>query len=217
MTENISAYLLKRGPQLTSEILRHLEKSGLSPELARQRLKRRPSSVKSLSGITFPKNARFYFHETQFGTHRYWDALYHALAEGSPVYGPAVAAMIAKGGIVPKEYFPIISGAPLKQKKKTGSDAVLSRLKAVGVLTEFTMGETPVLCFHHNTGFSVDHDGLAAQLTVQRILLDAVADWARKLNMASYNKVAIRERGQLRYTCLRFGRPQLHVSDGALR
>ena len=196
MTENIPTYLLKRGPQLTSDILRHLEKSGLSPELARQRLKRRPSSVKSLSGITFPKNARFYFHEAQFGTHRYWDALYRALAEGSPVYGPAVAAMIAKGGIVPKEYFPIISGAPLKQKKKTGSDAVLSRLQAVGVLTEFPMGEIPVVCFHHNTGFGVDHDGFAAQLTVQRILLDAVADWARKLNMASYNKVAIRERGQ---------------------
>lgn len=196
MTTNISTYLLKNGPKLTSDILRHLEASGLSPETARQRLRRRPKSVKTLSGLSFPKNARFYFHEAHFGSHRYWDGLYQALTEGSPAYGPAIAGMIAKGGIVPKDFFPIISGAPLKQKKKTGSDAVLSRLSAIGFLTEYPLGETSVVAFHHNTSFMVDDDGYAAQLTVQRILLDAVADWARKLNMASYNKVDIRERGK---------------------
>ncbi|WP_300019782.1 hypothetical protein [uncultured Roseobacter sp.] len=197
MTADISKYLLEGGPKLTSDILRHLEESGLSPETARQRLRRRPSSIKTLSGLSFPKNARFYFHETHFGTHRYWDGLYKALTEGSPTYGPAIAAMIAKGGIIPKDFFPIISGAPLKQKKKTGSDAVLSRLKGIGFLTELTIGETPVVAFHHHSSFPVDFDGYAAQLTVQRVLLDVVADWARKLGMVSYNKVAIRERGQM--------------------
>lgn len=196
MTTDIAKYLLNNGPKLTSDILRHLESSGLAPETARQRLRRRPSSVRTLSGLSFPKNARFYFHEAHFGTHRYWDGLYQALTEGSPTYGPAIAAMIAKGGIIPKDFFPIISGAPLKQKKKTGSDAVLARLKGIGFLDEVTMGETPVVAFHHHSSFPVDFDGYAAQLTVQRVLLDAVADWARKLGMVSYNKVAIREGGE---------------------
>ncbi|MCA0044665.1 hypothetical protein [Celeribacter litoreus] len=196
MTNDISNYLLKNGPKLTSDILRYLEETGLSPDTARQRLKRRPTSIKALSGLSFPKNARFYFHEAHFGTHWYWDGLYDALTGGSPTYGPAIAGMIAKGGIIPKDFFPIISGAPLKQKKKTGSDAVLARLKGIGFLTEFNVGETPVVAFHHHSGFPVDLDSYAAQLTVQRVLLDTVADWARKLGMVSYNKVAIRERSQ---------------------
>ncbi|WP_342075008.1 hypothetical protein [Yoonia sp. SS1-5] len=52
-----------------------------------------------------------------------------------------------------------------------------------------------VVCFTHHSSFHVDFDGYAAQLTVQQVLLEAIADWARKLGMVSYNKVEIRERG----------------------
>ncbi|WP_342075007.1 hypothetical protein [Yoonia sp. SS1-5] len=58
--------------------------------------------------------------------------------------------MIAKGGIVPKEFFPIISGASIKQKKKTGSDAVLARLKGIGFVDELDLGGSPAIAFHHH-------------------------------------------------------------------
>lgn len=196
MKTDIAQYLLSDGPKLTGDIVRHLKHAGLSPEAARQRLARRPKTVKTLAGLSFPKNARFYYHETQFGGNRYWDNLFHALTTGSPTYGPAIAALVAQGGIVPKEFFPIISGAPLKQKKKTGSDAVLARLSAIGFLKECVIGDSPVVSLHANHSFPVDLDGYAARLTVQRVLLDAIADWARKLAIVSYNKVDIRERGR---------------------
>ena len=195
MTTDISKYLLEVGPKLTSDILRHLEETGLSPQTARQRLARRHPSVKALPELKFPKNARFFYHEKHFNTDRYWDGLYKALTKGSPVYGPAIAAIDANGGMIPKDFFPIISGAPLNQKKKICSDAVLTRLAHIGFLTERTFAETPVVTFHDNSNLPVDFDGYAARLTVQRILLDAVADWARKLGMASYDKIAIREQG----------------------
>ncbi|WP_108816884.1 hypothetical protein [Loktanella sp. Alg231-35] len=195
MAGDISQFLLGNGPSLTGDILRHLENSGLTADAARQRLSRKPKTIKSLTGISFPKNARFYYHESQFGTHRYWDGLFRAVTEGSPAYGPAIAAMTSHGGVVPKDFFPIVSGAPLKQKNKTGSDAVLSRLSAVGLLRESSLGDMPVISLNHNLRVSVDSTGLPARMTVQRILLDAIAEWARKLGMASYDKIAIRERG----------------------
>ena len=196
MTTEITQFVLQNGPCLTTDVLRFLENTGLTPETARKRLSRRHKAIKTLPGISFPKNARFYYHEAHFGGHKYWDGLYKAVTQGSPAYGPAIAAMTAHGGVVPKEFFPIVSGAPLKQKNKTGSDAVLSRLSAVGLLEERSLGEMPVIALNHNLQIPIDIAGLPARMTVQRILLDAVAEWARKLGMASYDKISIRERGK---------------------
>lgn len=193
MSDDIAQLLLDEGPGLSGELLLRLQETGLSRDAARKRLSRRSGSVKTLSGLTFPKNARFYFHEDQFGRHDYWKALYRAITDGSPAYGPALAGMVAHGGIVPKAFFPIVSGAPIKQKGRTGSDAVLSRLEAVGVLRQYTLGNMPVVALQDPLS-NVDEDGLAARLTVQTVLLDAVADWARKLGLVSYNKVRVRHR-----------------------
>ena len=196
MAIDISEYLWKEGPKLSSDIVQHLRGLGLSHSAARQRLKRRPSSVKTLSGLSFPNNARLYFHQSHFGTEKYWDGLYKALTKGSPAYGLAIAAMKAKDGIVLRDFFPIISGAPLKQQKKIGSDTVLARLKSIGFLTEITDDETSYVAFDQQTNLPVDKDGHDARFTTERVLLDTVADWARKLGMASYNKVSIRDRGR---------------------
>lgn len=196
MTAEITQFVLQNGPCLTNDVLRFLENTGLTPETARKRLSRRHKAIKTLPGISFPKNARFYYHEEHFGGHKYWDGLYKAVTDGSPAYGPAIAAMTAHGGAVPKEFFPIVSGAPLKQKNKTGSDAVLSRLSAVGLLVERNLCEMPVIVLNQNLQIAVDVAGLPARMIVQQILLDAVAEWARKLGIASYDKISIRERGK---------------------
>lgn len=195
MSKEISQFLINNGPSLTGDILRHLENTGITQDTARKRLSRRQKGIKSLSGISFPKNARFYYHEWQFGGHQYWDGLYKAVTENSPAYGAAIAAMAAHGGVVPKEFFPIVSAAPLKQKNKTGSDAVLSRLSAVGLLQETQLGDMPVISLRPGLQTPIDLGGLPARMTVQRILLDAIADWARKLGLASYDKISVRERG----------------------
>ena len=195
MTVDVAQLLLDHGPGLTGDLLPLLEKAGLSPDAARKRLSRRSGPIHTLSGLSFPKNARFYYHESHFGRERYWIALHRAVTDGSPTYGPALAGLIAHGGVVPTAFFPIVSGAPVKQKGHTGSDAVLSRLEAVGILRQQLIGDTPVVTLHG--GFAdIDDAGFPARLIVQRVLLDALADWARKLGMISYNKVSIRQRNE---------------------
>ena len=193
MIVSVAQLLLDHGPGLTGDLLPYLEKTGLSRDAARQRLSRRSGPVRTLSGLSFPKNARFFYHEDQFGREPYWRALHRALTEGSPAYGPALAGMVAHGGVVPKSLFPIVSGAPIKQKGQTGSDAVLARLEAAGVLHQYALGDMPVVGLR-GPFYDVDHDGLPARMTVQTVLLDAVADWSRKLGLVSYNKVQVRHR-----------------------
>lgn len=53
-----------------------------------------------------------------------------------------------------------------------------------------------IIALNQNLQIPVDTAGLPARMTVQRILLDAIAEWARKLGMASYDKISIRERGK---------------------
>lgn len=196
MVASIAQLLLNHGPGLTGDLLPLLEGTGLSRDAARQRLSRRSESVRTLSGLSFPKNARFYYHADHYGRERYWTALRRAVTEGSPAYGPALAAMVAHGGVVPKAFFPIASGAPMMQKGRTGSDAVLARLEAAGLLTQRALGDMPVVALDAGGFYDVDDVSLPARLTVQRVLLDAVADWTRKLGMISYNKVSIRHRDE---------------------
>lgn len=195
MITDLAQLLRNHGPGLTGDILPLLESAGLTRDTARQRLSRRSKSVQTLSGLSFPKNARFYYHVDHFGRDLYWRALHRAVTEGSPAYGPALAAMAANGGVMPAAFFPIASGAPVKQKGHTGSDAVLSRLESAGLLQQRILGDMPVVVLRDGL-YDVDEAGLPARLTVLRVLLDAVADWARKLGMVSYNKVSIRHRDE---------------------
>lgn len=195
MAADITQYLLSEGPKLTGDILRFLEKTGLSPELARKRLSRRDKTIKTLSGISFHKNSRFYFHESQYRKDDYWGALHHAVTSSSPAYHSAIASLMTNGGIVPKFFFPIISGAPIKQKGQIGSENILSRLSAVGILQHTEVGGMPTIQLNP-VYYDIDAESLTARLTVQQVLLSAIADWARKLGIVSYDAVKIRSKNE---------------------
>lgn len=192
MTDSLAQLLLDHGPGLTGDLLPLLEEKGLSRDAARQRLSRRSRAVCTLSGLSFPKNAKFYYHADHYRHECYWTALHRAVTQGSPAYGAALAGVVAHGGVVPKAFFPIVSGAPIKQKGRTGSDAVLARLEEAGLVVQRIFGGMSVVALDANGFYSVDEASFPARLTVQRLLLDATADWARKLGMVSYNKVSIR-------------------------
>jgi hypothetical protein len=69
----VEAILLEDGPCLSSDLARKLTARGLSAELARQRIARAGSNVLRLTGLKFPRNARFLYHAQHDGGERYWD------------------------------------------------------------------------------------------------------------------------------------------------
>lgn len=194
MTDLIEAVLLEDGPCLSNELCSKLEGKGLAPEAARKRVSRANGKVRRLDGFDFPKGVRFVYHESNFNSAKYWDRLIKEICRSSPSYGPALAAVIARGGIVPAKHFPIISGSPTLQKKQIPSAAVLERMLASKVLKRIDIdGIGPCVAVDANGHLQhAGHAQLKARLITEDLLLLAVRDWARKLNFASYGKVALR-------------------------
>lgn len=182
-----------RGPGLSSDITAILSHEGKSSAAARQIVSRLPEDVRVLRGLSFPKRARFIYLEKQFGTDRYWDALYSAIDKANPAYSAAIAGVQSRGGCVPLRDFEIVAGSPVKQKGQISCSTVLERLRSVDLLgtTEISgIGECVLL-----RGEEIDTTSLGklrARLLTENVLLDAIRSWAGKMNLASPGTTRIR-------------------------
>lgn len=190
----VESILLADGPALSSDIARKLVAQGCSADVARQRISRAGPHVRRLKGLVFPRNARFLYHEKHEGTERYWTALARDIREASPAYGPALAALQARDGVVPLEQFAIISGSPIRQQGHVSSETVLQRLEAVHLVERGELqGVGPVVALRADGHLgSPNFQRLRARLVVEKMLLLALRDWARRLGVASYDKIEIR-------------------------
>jgi len=191
---SVESILLADGPALSSSIARKLVDQGCTAEVARQRISRAGSSVRRLKGLIFPRNARFLYHVKHEGSEQYWTALARDIREASPAYGPALAALQARDGVVPLDQFAIICGSPIRQQSQVSSDTVLQRLQAVHIIERGELqGIGPVVSLSAD-GFLGQPDflRLRARLVVEKMLLLALRDWARRLGFASYDKIEIR-------------------------
>lgn len=96
---------------------------------------------------------------------------------------------------MPKAHFAIACGAPLKQKGHVSPTAIFDRLhtaKLIQSLDVPSIGE----CVELSNQVAPEGYELArmrARLRTEEILLRAVRDWARKLGLASFQKIAIRD------------------------
>jgi hypothetical protein len=187
--------LATTGPCLTSDLARVLtEQHALSPEAARQRVSRRPKSVRSIPRLPFPKNARFVYHQNDYGAPRFWRALEAAMRETSPAYASALQALAERGGIMPQRHFLIACGAPIAQKKQVASEVILARLIEAGL---FEVVEVPGIgeCVSYARAAEYLDDPVAAmrsRLIVEEIVLNAVKSWARNLGLGSFGRFLTR-------------------------
>ncbi|MCA1441271.1 hypothetical protein I6F07_13820 [Ensifer sp. IC4062] len=195
MSNVIESWLLTDGPCLSSVLTQRLMERGVSAEAARKRVSRGGTKIRKLSGLVFPKNTRFLYHDNDYKKERYWRALLRDMGQASPAYGPAIGAILARGGIVPLHYFDIISGSPIRQAGHVASQTVLERLEAVRFLRRTEIdGIGPCIAIDADGHFGLpDAANLRARLITENILLSAVRDWAKRLGMASYDRIEVRE------------------------
>lgn len=195
MKEPIEQYLERNGPSLSTEVAAYLsEQVGMNAAAARKRVSRAAGSVRRLAGIIFPHKARFLYLESQFGSPWYWSHLREALFATGSAYGFAIAALQQRDGIVPAKQFPVVCGAPLKQRRHLSPDTIFQRLSEAGLLTKVMMpGVGECIALVQSEGrYDVLAEQMRARAITEDILLRAVKDWLRKLGIASYGKVAIR-------------------------
>lgn len=196
MGDLVESVLKAMGPSLSSEVAAELaRRARIAPAAARQRLSRAGGNVRRLSGVPFPRNARFIYLEQQFGSPQYWNGLAVALMASNSALGYAIAALRQCGGMIPARQFPIVCGAPVRQLKHLAPETILQRLSEAGLVKTIVvpaLGECIALV-QEEQFYQTGAAEMRARLITENILLAAVRDWLRKLGIASYNLVATRE------------------------
>lgn len=188
---NVKEILKQNGPLPSSRIKEILMKTGLGDEAAKQRISRTRGTVKRLQTIRLPNREQFLYLNDQFATDAYWSSLIKTHTEANTAYGIAFQSIVGRGGVAKEEQFHILSGAPKKLSKHTGSTHVLERLIDSKLLIRTSDPDLGDL-------IQVDGQGYLnfqptqikkARLLSERIILNGLKDWIRKLGLGSYNKV----------------------------
>lgn len=197
MSDPVVALLEKRGPMLSSEVAAELVSSlGLLPAAARQRVSRANDSVRSIP-ISFRHNARFIYLSKQYGSSAFWSSLVNRLRTSNGAYSRALESLLQRGGIMPISHFGIASAAPLRQSKQLSPDLVRTHLVDAGLLEELNVpGIGPCLAFAKTTAYLDELvPSMKARLISENVLLGAIRNWARNLNLGSYDKFQLRDTG----------------------
>jgi hypothetical protein len=113
VTLGISSYLHEHGPSRSATIVAALKKEGISAAAARQRVSRSKPPVYSFPLGLLPKGEFFLYLHDQRNTEKFWDNFMRDLRASGSVYGAAIDGMSARGGLVTKDAFKVVSGAPI--------------------------------------------------------------------------------------------------------
>ena len=184
-------YLAKNGPSLSSEVVCFLIKeSGITPEAARKRISRLPSTVCKLRRIGLPKNEVFLYLKDQWKSELYIEKLKDALKKTGSALGLALFALEARHGYVKHEHFPIASGLPVKYVKKQLSHSMVEEHL-------FELGLTKLEQTKNGTFVSLSdeieslnrHQAIAL---AEDIVLQALKPWMANLGIVSSGKTEIR-------------------------
>jgi len=200
--EDIVAKILERnGPCLSSEVIRVLvTRYKLSEDAARQRIRRRSSKVSSLRFLSFPRNAKFLYLRSDYGSPDFFDALVKTLRDSSPAYAAALASLIERGGIMPRQHFYIACGAPIKQKRQLSAEKIIQALMVERLIEQVDVpgiGECLSYSRGHVAYFERQITEMRTRLIIEDLMLRAIKSWARNLAFASYDKFALRGEGNL--------------------
>jgi hypothetical protein len=190
----VTSLLDQHGPSRSSALATRLnEDFGMSPEAARKRLSRVRPPIRAFPVGLLPKREAFIYHQADRDTEQFWSNFQRDMRETESVAGAAIDGLAARGGIVTPDEFAVISGAPVRQLKQVPAELVLKRLVAAGMVQTATYAEIGdvVMLARPELGH-VNVSGFKARQLGEKVMLDGVREWARRLGMASYNKIAIR-------------------------
>jgi hypothetical protein len=185
----IEDILAAHGPCRSSLVAELLQKQfGLNADTARKRLSRAAKPIVRFPVPLLPKREAFLYRLSDRNTERFWTNFHRDLRATNSVFGAALDGVLARGGTIRKDDFPVISGAPIAQKGQISAQHVASRLESAGFLNAFDLPDSCYTAIGEPIGAT---NRLARSMT-EEIILDAVREWARKIGLASYNAIAIR-------------------------
>ncbi len=184
-----------RSSRLVDELVKM---ESVSVDAAKKRVSRARTPIHKLSRL-LPKNEAFLYHQDDYQddwqSERFWGGLIRDLRETRSIYGLALYGLIARGGRAHRASFDVICGSPQAQKKQIPLARVLQTLTDVGLVKRTEVDEMGECVSLTDNYFSVpEMSAFRARTIAENFLMDSLREWARKLGLASYNAVAIRNR-----------------------
>jgi len=190
------------GPSLSSVLVERLVTAGVTAEAARKRVSRAVAGgrICRLRGLRFKHGESFLYtqqqRESSIFMERVWDTL---VSERSATIN-ALYALHARGGLAPKRHFQTFSGSPLKLNGHLSSDRVLEFLIEYSLVRERELGDLG-LCLELNESLPLDvtpsTSRLKARLVAERILIDYLTDWLRRITLTSFDSTYARDGQEL--------------------
>lgn len=195
----ILQFLSDNGPCRSSLIVEALVASGASAEAARQRVSRAAKPIRRFPIPLLPKREAFLYLEKDRNTERFWQNFIRDLRATNSVYAATIDGLIARGGLIRASEFASISGATvIPQKGQLPVETVAKRLIAAGFMKEENyIDEGKCYELPPSLAYGSLVEMRARDLT-ERILLDGVREWCRKIGLASYNAIRIRGDAELK-------------------
>ena len=189
----ISQFLSEHGPSRSALIVEALVADGIKPEAARQRVARAVKPIRRFPVPLLPKREAFLYLEKDRNSERFWQNFIRDLRATNSVYAASIDGMIARGGLIPADRFASISGATvIPQKGQLPVDTVAKRLIAADFMTEiYDIDDGHCFELAPSLAFGSPGEMRARDLT-ERIVLDGMREWCRKIGLASYNSIRIR-------------------------
>ena len=185
--------LLERtGPSLSSDLVSLLVKQEhINREAARKRVSRSAGLIKKLKGLRLPNREDFLYLEDQFGGLEFTVNLTEALRKSGSSLWRALSGIIARGGAVKQQYFPIASGLPIHftrgQLLHSYAEESLLRFRIIEI-KQFPEGE-----FVGLRGLTQPSNRRKAVLIVESVILSSLKTWLTKVGFSSYKATQIRD------------------------
>ncbi|WP_417835697.1 hypothetical protein [Thalassospira tepidiphila] len=197
----VESFLRDSGPATSTAVSQYLvENHKLTPSSARKRVSRAAGNVRRLAYLTFPRNSRFLYLESQFGSNDYWNNLIAALQSTNSCYGHAIAALRQRNGFTIAQHFEIICGAPKRLSKHLSPNTILARLEKSGLvqIKNITgLGEC-VSLVQTDDHYEMLASETKGRLAAEKLLLIALTEWLKKLGLVSFDKVSTRDSDERR-------------------
>ena len=192
MADKIQKYLSKHGPSRSSLVAQSLIASGMTAEAARQRISRAQPPVHRFPIPMLPKREAFLYLKEDRNSERFWDNFMRDLRATGSVFGIAIDGMIARGGFIKKNDFSVISSAPvIPVAKQLSVEVVAKRLISADFMQEVYYDNVA----HYELPISLastSPEGLRVRDLIERVLLDAMREWAGNIGLVSFKSARLR-------------------------
>ena len=177
-----------------ARLVRVLTKTyGLSLDAAKKRVSRVSPPIRKFPIRLLPKNEAFLYHQDDRNSERYWNCLVCALRESGSIYGLALDGLMARGGLAQRPSFNVVAGSPEAQKKQVPLSRVLGNLVNADLVERVEVGEMGECVRLSPQVFDTPSShAFRARKIAEDVLMDGLREWTRKLGLASYNAIEIR-------------------------